>query len=91
MSQVSSDVVEAASTGGAFEAFSRLDAGFLGTGYSSSAELSLIAVVLFAVYVVRGTIRYRWPEFSFLRLISRVLGFDDHRPGESDYRHLKGK
>ncbi|HUS54948.1 MAG TPA: hypothetical protein VMY41_13225 [Thermohalobaculum sp.] len=91
MSEVTSDVAEAASTSGAFEAFSRLDGGFLGTGYSSSAELSLLAVVLFAFYVVFGTIRYRWPEFSFLRLISRVLGLDDSRPGESDYRPMKGK
>ena len=77
MSEVSNALVGGASTGSGFEALSHLDDGFLGTGLSSSTELSLIVSALIAAYVAIGTVKYYRPGFSVFRTVTGALGLGD--------------
>ncbi len=62
-------------TGNEFGALASLNAGFLGTGYSSSVELSFIAMALIFGYVAISTVRYFLPETRFLNTVVEALGF----------------
>jgi hypothetical protein len=64
-------------TGNESGAFASLNAGFLGTGYSSSVELSFIAIALIFGYVAISTVRYFLPETRFFDIITASLGFRD--------------
>ena len=77
MSEVSIGVDEGSETSSAIGAFASLDNGFLGTGYSSSVELSFIVMALIVVYVANGTFRYFLPDFSLLRTITSAIGLAD--------------
>jgi hypothetical protein len=72
----SNDVAPAggANTGDGFEALATLNDGFLGTGFSTGVELSLIAMILIAGYVATSLLRYFVPEFRPLRSVASVLG-----------------
>ena len=78
------DVVSESSEGGStrdgFEALASLNDGFLGTGYSSSVELSYIAMALIFGYVAISTVRYFLPETRFLNTVAEVLGLRGRRP-----------
>ena len=67
-----SDVVSSSSDG--FEAFTNLNAGFLGTGSSTLVELAYLVMVLIAGYVAVTTVRYFLPETRFLNTIAAALG-----------------
>ena len=75
------DVVSVSSqvggTGDEFGALANLNAGFLGTGYSSSVELAAIAMALIFGYVAISTVRYFLPETRFFSMITESLGFRD--------------
>ena len=64
-------------TGDEFGALASLNAGFLGTGYSSSVELSFIAMALIFGYVAISTVRYFLPETRFFDIITESLGIRD--------------
>ncbi len=64
-------------TGNESGALASLNAGFLGTGYSSSVELSFIAMALIFGYVAISTVRYFLPETRFFDFITESLGFRD--------------
>ncbi len=64
-------------TGNESGALASLNAGFLGTGYSSSVELSFIAMALIFGYVAISTVRYFLPETRFFDIITESLGFRD--------------
>ncbi len=68
---------EGSSTSDGFEALANLNDGFLGTGYSSSVELSYIAMVLIFGYVAITAIRYFLPETRFLNSVTEALGLRD--------------
>ena len=76
-----SDVVSLPSEGGSasdgFEAFANLNDGFLGTGYSSSVELSYVAMALIFGYVAISTVRYFLPEVRFIHSALAALGLRD--------------
>jgi hypothetical protein len=76
-----SDVVSVSSEGGStsdgFEVLTTLNDGFLGTGYSSTVELSFIAMALIFGYVAIGTIKYFSPETKFLISVAAALGLRD--------------
>jgi hypothetical protein len=76
-----SDVVTVSSEGGntsdGFEMLTTLNDGFLGTGYSSSVELSFIAMALIFGYVAIGTVKYFLPEARFLNTVAAALGLRD--------------
>ena len=74
MSETTAALGETASTGEGYEALTRLNDGFLGTGYSSLAELSLIGMALIATYVAVSTVKYCWPEFSFFNSVTGAIG-----------------
>ncbi len=64
-------------TGNESGALASLNAGFLGTGYSSSVELSFIAMALIFGYVAISTVRYFLPETRFFDIITESLGIRD--------------
>ena len=76
-----SDLVTLPSEGGSasegFEALANLNAGFLGTGYSSSVELSFIAMALIFGFVAISMFRYFLPETRFLHSVAAALGLRD--------------
>ena len=76
-----SDVVSLSSEGGStsngFEALANLNDGFLGTGFSSSVEISFIAMALIFGYVAITTLRYLLPEIRFLNTVTEALGLRD--------------
>ena len=61
-------------TSDGFEALANFNDGFLGTGYSSAVEISLIAMVLIFGYVAIATLRYFLPEVRFLNTVVEALG-----------------
>jgi hypothetical protein len=73
-----SDVVSLSSEGGStsdgFEALANLNEGFLGTGFSSSVEISFIAMALIFGYVAITTVRYFLPDTRFLKTVAQALG-----------------
>ncbi len=77
MSEVVSISSGGSSTSDGFEALANLNDGFLGTGYSSSVEISLIAMVLIFGYVAITTFRYFLPETRFLSTVVAALGLRD--------------
>lgn len=81
MSEVVSDVVGASHVASnpndGFEAVANLNAGFLGTGYSTTIELSLVVMVLIVGYVAHGTFRYFLPDFSVTKAVAGALGLRD--------------
>ena len=77
MTDVVSLSSEVSSTSGEFEAIVNLNDGFLGTGYSSSVEISFIAMALIFVYVAISTVRYFLPETMFLNTVAEALGLRD--------------
>ncbi len=77
MSEVVSLSSEGSSTSDGFEALAYLNDGFLGTGYSSSVEISYIAMVLIFGYVAITTVRYFLPETKFLNTVTEALGLRD--------------
>ncbi len=77
MSEVVSLSSEGSSTSDGFEALANLNDGFLGTGYSSSVEISYIAMVLIFGYVAITAIRYFLPETRFLNTVAGALGLRD--------------
>jgi hypothetical protein len=60
-----------------FEALANLNDGFLGTGYSSSVEVSFIASALIFGYVAISMVRYFMPETRFVGAVAEVLGLRD--------------
>ena len=76
-----SDVVSVSSEVGrasdGFETLANLNDGFLGTGYSSTVELSYITMVLIVGYIAISMIRYFMPEARFFSFIAQALGFQD--------------
>ena len=62
MANVVSVSSEASNASGGFEALAYLNDGFLGTGYSSSVELSFIAMALIFGYVTVSMAKYFMPE-----------------------------
>jgi hypothetical protein len=77
MSDVALESSAGGSTGDGFEAFANLNDGFLGTGYSSSVEVSFIVMALIFGYVAIGTVRYILPETKFLGAVAEALGLRD--------------
>ncbi len=77
MSDVASVSSEGSSASDGFEALANLNDGFLGTGYSSSVELSFIAMALIFGYVAISTVRYFLPETRFFNTITELLGLRD--------------
>ena len=77
MSEVVSLSSEESSTSEGFEALANLNDGFLGTGYSSSVEISYIAMVLIFGYVAITAVRYFLPETRFLNSVTEALGLRD--------------
>ncbi len=75
MSDVVSLSSEGSSTSDGFAALANLNDGFLGTGYSSSVEISFIAMALIFGYVAIATVRYFLPETRFLNTVVEALGF----------------
>ena len=78
MSEAVSLSSEGNSTSEGFEALANLNGGFLGTGYSSSVEISFIAMVLIFGYVAITTFRYFLPETSILNAVAKALGLRDN-------------
>ena len=78
MSEVVSVSSEGSSTNGGFEALAQINDGFLGTGYSSSVEISFIAMALIFSYVAITTVRYFMPETRFFNTIVAALGLRDN-------------
>ena len=77
-----SDVVvvagsEGEEAGGAYQAIATLNEGFLGTGYSTSVEISFILMGLIACYVVVSTARYFLEGTRVLDSVAGALGFSD--------------
>jgi len=72
----SNDVAPVASVNASdgYEAIATLNDGFLGTGYSTGVELSLVAFILIAGYVTTSLIRFFVPEFRPLRSVASALG-----------------
>ena len=60
-----------------FEALANLNDGFLGTGYSTSVELSFIAMALIFGYAAISTVRYFLPNTSIINSIRESLGLRD--------------
>jgi len=76
MSEVASVSIEGGGTSDGFEMLASLNEGFLGTGFSTWTELSLIATALFIGYVAIGTVKYFRPEFSFLHALAGAVGLE---------------
>ena len=74
MSEGVSLSIEGSGTSDGFEALANLNDGFLGTGYSSSVEISFIAMALIFGYVAITTVRYFLPETRFLNTVVEALG-----------------
>lgn len=68
---------EGDSNGGAYEALAQLNDGFLGTGYSSAVEASIIAMVFIGGYVAFTTARYFLSGTAIMNSIAGALGFLD--------------
>jgi hypothetical protein len=74
MSNVTSEPSVGGGTSDEFEALANFNESFLGTGYSSSVEISFIVMTLIIGYVTIGTVRYLRPETRFLGSVVDVLG-----------------
>ncbi|MHA1537160.1 MAG: hypothetical protein ACTSUD_06365 [Alphaproteobacteria bacterium] len=74
MSKAVSISGEGSGTNEGFEALVGLNDGFLGTGYSTSVELSFIAMALIFSYVAITTFRYFLPETRILSTVVEALG-----------------
>ncbi len=74
MSEAVSLSSEGNSTSEGFEALANLNGGFLGTGYSSSVEISFIAMALIFGYFAITTFRYFLPEARVLKTVVTALG-----------------
>jgi hypothetical protein len=57
-----------------FAALAHLSDGFLGTGYSTSVELSFIAMGFIVVYVVVATARYFLHGTKIIESVADALG-----------------
>ena len=57
-----------------YEAIASLNDGFLGTGYTTSVELSFIAMALIVGYVAYSTTRYFMPELRIRATVAEMLG-----------------
>ena len=77
MSEVVTVSSQASRASDGFEALAHLNDGFLGTGYSTSVELSFIAMALIFGFVAIGTVRYFMPETRFFSAITDALGLRD--------------
>jgi hypothetical protein len=77
MSNVASETNVGGHASDGFEALANLNNGFLGTGYSSSVEVSFIVGALIIGYVAISTIKYFRPEFSFFGPVAETLGLRD--------------
>ena len=73
-----SDLVSVSSEGGntldGFEAVAHLNDGFLGTGYTSSVEISFIAMALIFGYVAISTARYFLSGTDVAETLGELLG-----------------
>jgi len=78
MSNVGSETSVGGGTSDGFEALANLNDGFLGTGYSSSVEVSYIAMALIFGYVAISTVKYFFPETRFLGTVADALGLRDN-------------
>jgi len=67
-----------ASSGEGFEALADLNSGLFGTGYSTSVELSFVAMALLILYISFGMARYyiRGTELE-LKILRAVGLYDD--------------
>ncbi len=74
MSEVISVASEGSGASDGFGVMANLNDGFLGTGYTSSVELSFIAMALIFGYVAFTTFRYLFPETRFLNAVVAALG-----------------
>jgi hypothetical protein len=74
MSNVTSEPSIGGGTSDGFEALANFNESFLGTGYSSSVEISFIVMTLIIGYVTIGTVRYLRPETRFLGSVVDALG-----------------
>jgi len=74
MSEVVSLSSEGGGTSEGFEALATLNDGFLGTGYSTSVELSFITMALIFGYVAVTMFRYFLPETRILSTVAEALG-----------------
>jgi hypothetical protein len=61
-------------TSDGFEALANINEGFLGTGFSSSVEISFVAMAVMFAYVAIATVRYFMPEARFLNTVVETLG-----------------
>jgi hypothetical protein len=77
MSEVTAVLSEGGKTSDGFEALANLNEGFLGTGYSSSVELSYMVMALIVGYVAISMVKYFLPEFSILRTLTGAIGLRD--------------
>ena len=77
MSEVISVSSEGSGASDGFEVLANLNDGFLGTGNTSSVELSFIAMALIFGYVAFTTFRYFLPETRFLSAVVAALGLRD--------------
>ena len=80
MTEDVSDVVVVGSESGkgaeGYEALAALNEGFLGTGYSTSVEISFIAMALIGGYVAVSTARYFLHGTRLLSAVAGALGFE---------------
>ena len=77
MSNVTSETNVGGHASDGFEALANLNDGFLGTGYSSSVEVSFIVGTLIVGYVAISTLKYFRPEFSSFGSVAEALGLRD--------------
>ena len=77
MSSVVSEPSVGGNTSDGFEGLANFNDGFLGTGYSSSVEISFVVMMLILGYIAIGTVRYLRPETRFLGSVVDVLGLRD--------------
>jgi hypothetical protein len=80
MTEGVSEVVVVGSEGGkgneGYQALAALNEGFLGTGHSTSVEISFIAMALIAGYVAVSTARYFLHGSRLLAAVAGALGFE---------------
>ena len=77
ISNVAVGVGSGAGSSDGLEAALDLNSGFLGTGSSTVVELSYIAMLMIAVYIALGAVRYFMPGFSLSATIFGALGLRD--------------
>lgn len=66
-----------ASVGDGFGSLAHLNDGFLGTGYSTSVELSFVAMGFIALYVVVATARYFLHGTKIVESVADALGLGE--------------